>query len=395
MATRNPDVRYSLEALAGFFVGNLAIFSLPFYIGGLMDGLGANESQAGLISSLEIGAVALACVMFSGFLSRVPLRTLAVAGVCLAALGNVLSFSQDQLDYLMLFRMLSGIGAGMCLAASSAIISRASDPDRVSGVVIAVNSVLMTVVIAAMGYAKQRYLFDGLIGIYLLALVLAFVPLLMLPSSTPGMKPSAPPAQPFQGRNVFLLGVFGVGLLFLFCLVEGTVWSFSERSGVTLGVPEGRIGMVLAASQLTGLFGAGVSALAGNRIRREIPLIAGSVLMGLSGYLVYNTGQQLVYQASILSFSFGFFLAFPYLIGGCAKLDKEGRWAARATGINLMGAATAPFLAGSIITVSGYSELGLLIITLAVICSLGSLIFSSRLRAVEPRSPMQLSPSEA
>ena len=64
MAGGNSDIRYTFEALAGFFIGNLAIFSLPLYLGGLMDGLGVNESQAGLICSLEIGAVAVACVIF-------------------------------------------------------------------------------------------------------------------------------------------------------------------------------------------------------------------------------------------------------------------------------------------------------------------------------------------
>ena len=133
MATGSSDLRYSLEALAGFLIGNLTIFTLPLYIGALMDGLGADERQAGLVCSLEIGAVAVSCVLFSGWLDKLPLRRLGIAGVCLAATGNLLSLSQDALVYLSVLRIFCGIGSGMCLAACSAIISRASDPDRVAG----------------------------------------------------------------------------------------------------------------------------------------------------------------------------------------------------------------------------------------------------------------------
>ncbi len=380
MATGSSDLRYSLEALAGFLIGNLTIFSSPLYIGALMDGLGADESQAGLVCSLEIGAVAVSCVLFSGWLDKLPLRRLGIAGVCLAATGNLLSLSQDALVYLSVLRISCGIGSGMCLAACSAIISRASDPDRVAGTVVGLNTVLMVMVIAAISFMKQRFMFDGVTGIYLIVLVLAFFPLLMLPGTATGTEVHAPSKEQFDSRSVFRLGVFGVGLLFIYCVVEGSIWSFSERSGVNLGLTGTRIGLLLAAAQVAGLCGAAVSAAAGKRIRRDIPLVTSSIIMGISGYLVYNTGQTWVFELSILGFSFAFFLGFPYFIGGCAMLDGEGRWAARATGINLMGAATAPFLAGNIITASGYGELGLFIIILALICAAGGLVFSAGLR---------------
>ncbi len=380
MATGSSDLRYSLEALAGFLIGNLTIFSSPLYIGALMDGLGTDESQAGLVCSLEIGAVAVSCVLLSGWLDKLPLRRLAVAGVCLAATGNLLSLSQDALVYLSVLRIFCGIGSGMCLAACSAIISRASDPDRVAGVVVGLNTVLMVMVITAIGFVKQRFMFDGVTGIYLIVLVLALFPLLMLPGTATDTESQTPSKEQFDSRSVFRLGVFGVGLLFIYCVVEGSIWSFSERSGVNLGLTDTRISLLLATAQVAGLCGAAVSAAAGKRIRRDIPLVTSSIIMGIAGYLVYNTGQTWVYELSILGFSFAFFLGFPYLIGGCAMLDGEGRWAARATGINLMGAATAPFLAGNIITASGYGELGLFIIILALICAAGSLVFSAGLR---------------
>lgn len=387
MATVSSDLRYSLEALAGFLIGNMTIFSSPLYIGALMDGLGADESQAGLVCSLEIGAVAVSCVLFSGWLDKLPLRTIGVAGVCLAVISNLLSLSQDALGYLSVLRICCGIGSGMCLAACSALISRASDPDRVAGAVVGLNTVLMVMVIAAIGFMKQRFMFDGVTGIYLIVLLLAFFPLLMLPGTATDIETHAPSKEQFDSRSIFRLGVFGVGLLFIYCVVEGSIWSFSERSGVNLGLTGARIGLLLAAAQVAGLCGAAVSAAAGKRIRRDIPLVTGSILMGMAGYLVYNTGQTWVYELSILGFSFAFFLGFPYLIGGCAMLDGEGRWAARATGINLMGAATAPFLAGNIITASGYGELGQFIIILALICAAGGLVFTAKLQRVSYPEP--------
>ena len=52
------ELKLIFAILTGILLSNLSIFSAPFYIGALIDGLGLNAIQAGLVNTFEIGAVA-------------------------------------------------------------------------------------------------------------------------------------------------------------------------------------------------------------------------------------------------------------------------------------------------------------------------------------------------
>jgi predicted MFS family arabinose efflux permease len=382
MKLNGRDVRNSLEALAGFFIGNLVIFSAPLYIGGLIDSYGLSEARAGLICSLEISSVACSCVLLSSWLRRMSLRLSALFGIALISVANVLTLFQDQFIWLLILRVLAGIGAGVCLASSSAIISRANDPDRVTGRVVSINTILVALFLVISGYGKEHFLFNGFVLTFLLALALAVIPMVLLPGEADLTTPDHHTNKSsIADSGVFCVGLFGVVLLLVFCFVEGSIWSFSERSGLQLGLSESGIGVLLALAQLAGLLGASCCMIMGDRIRREIPLILGAMLVGLAGYFVYNTTSVAIYQMSLPAFSLGFFLAFPYLIAGCARLDRTGKWAARATGVNLMGAATAPVVAGGVIETFGYAALGQMVLLLAVYCCVCGLVFSRLLRS--------------
>ena len=64
----------------------------------------------------------------------------------------------------------------------------------------------------------------------------------------------------------WFLGLTGVGLLILFCVIEGSVWAFSERSASGLGLSDTDIGMLLALSQGCGLLGGIMPAIFGKKI---------------------------------------------------------------------------------------------------------------------------------
>ena len=180
------------------------------------------------------------------------------------------------------------------------------------------------------------------------------------------------------------LGNLGIGILIVFCLIEGGVLSFSERVATRLGVSDRDIGKLLALAYAAGLVGTSLVAWLGDRIPRIFPICTGISLMGIASLIVYHTQSSLLFSIFLCSFTFGFFIAYPYLIGACARLDKNGYWAARANGANILGVAFAPFLAGTIVGTTSYQVLGLLCFCLALICLGLALVFNYRARQQLP-----------
>ncbi len=386
MSMNKQDVQLAKGAISGSIISNFAIFAGPLYIGSLMDGLGFSEMEAGIVNTLELGAVAISCLLISGFLPRLSLRYLAMAGLGLALAGNLLCMLTTDHLLIMMLRTLAGIGAGFCLASSVSLLGRMADPDRMVAIIMIITVLLMIAVFPVMAYVKELWMYGGMMGLYSLMLVVMFPLFFYLP-----VKPhagSAADGDPKVDKDYdprWVLGIMGVSLLIAFCVIESSVWTFSERSASFLGMTEADIGVVLAVAQAFGLLGGAMPAILGNRIPFIYPVVVGGLLIGLAGLSVYQTSSQLIYIVSMCIFCFGFFLAFPYLIGACSKLDDEGRWAARAFSLNMLGGAAAPFVAASVVAGWGYGALGVFCLIMALTCVAIAALFYRKVVKAMPK----------
>ncbi len=380
MPVNKQDIQLAKGAISGTIISNLTIFAGPLYIGSLMDGLGFSELEAGLGTTLELSAVAISCLLIANFLPRLSLRYLAMAGMGIALASNLFCmFTTDHLTILML-RTVAGIGAGFCLASSSSLLGRMVDPDKMVAIMMMVTVMVMMMIVPVMGYAKELWMYGGMMGVYSLVL-LALFPLFFYLPAKPHAKNEGGVVQVDNNQHYdpkWVLGIMGVGLLILFCVIESSVWAFSERSASFLGMAEADIGIVLASAQGFGLLGAAMPAILGNRMPFIYPVAIGGLLIGLAGLTIYQTSSELIYIIGMCVFCFSFFMAFPYLIGACSKLDDEGRWAARAFSLNLLGGAAAPFVAASIVSGWGYEALGTFCLVMALICIAIAVLFYNK-----------------
>jgi len=388
MISNREHLKLISGILTGILLCNLSIFSAPFYIGAIIDGLGFNEIQAGLVNTFEVGAAACITLIFANYLNRISLRYLALTGALVILLANLGTLAIDSYLPLLFIRTLAGTGTGLCLAASSALLSRMSDPDRVMGIVMVCVTLTLILLLSVMGYAKELWMFAGVVGLMTIILLL-MIPLMLLI-----------PTQPFaihkhEGTTskigtYRLTGILGIGILIVFCLIEGGVLSFSERVATNLGVSDRNIGKLLALAYAAGLVGSSLVALLGDKIPRILPICIGISLMGIASLVVYHSQSSLLFSIFLCSFTFGFFIAYPYLIGACARLDKNGYWAAKANGANILGVAFAPFLAGTIVSTASYQALGILCFCLALICLALALVFNYRIKQQLPANRVGL-----
>ena len=374
-------MRLLLAAMAGMSLGNFAVFSSPVYIGSLIDGHGFGEQLAGLTSTTEISAVAVACLLLSVRLDRIRLKGTAISGLVLVAIANIATLWISNPYLIVLVRLASGAGAGMCLSVTSALIAKSDDPDRTVGLLLVLNALIMVVILALMGYAKSLWQFNGYASVYFLFTLILFPCLLLLPEQEKASTHQTLSATDSSNHYIFL-GLLGLILFFLFCILEGTIWSFSERSGSNLGISDTNIGLLLALAQFAGLLGATTASVLGARVNRAYPICVGSILMGLTGLTIYQTQSDYLYSIALCTFSFGFFLGFPYIVGAFAKLDDDGRWVARANGLNLLGASVAPFFAATIVSSADYHTLGYVCLALATVTTGLAVAFSVKVEAL-------------
>ena len=133
MISNRENLKLISGILTGILLCNLSIFSAPFYIGALIDGLGFNEIQAGLVNTFEVGTVACVTLVFANYLNRISLRYLALTGALVILLANLVTLAIDGYLPLLFVRTLAGTGTGLCLAASSALLRPHEGPGSRNG----------------------------------------------------------------------------------------------------------------------------------------------------------------------------------------------------------------------------------------------------------------------
>jgi len=96
-----------------------------FLVGGLIDGLGLSEVQAGALVTLEICGVAIAATLVAPFMIRLSALRLTQAGVVLAAAMQFGSILLDSFWTLVPARLATGVGEGLALAGATAVVAAA------------------------------------------------------------------------------------------------------------------------------------------------------------------------------------------------------------------------------------------------------------------------------
>jgi MFS family permease len=362
----------------GFIVGVFLINIAPQAISGLMDAYAFSESQAGLVNTVEIAAGAISCTFLSPILLvRFEHRSLIVAGsAAIIAAGFGTLFLED-ITAIIILRALAGLGAGLILASASAALALARDPDRMFAEISVAITLLMSVMIYLLAGVKASWGYSGLMIVFSGVVLLLCYPMLRLIPETKveDTATSAP-------LREVLLGAGGVGALsmFVFTVLESGIWNFAERASINAGISEQQIAQLLTISMASGLLGAVMTIVAGKMFGRELPIITGCVLIGLFGFFIYNPPSPIFLIVSIALLNLAFFFTIPFLFGGCAECDSEGRMSAIAAGMQAAGGAIGPFFAGFIVENYGSSVLANTCLALAGIAAVLGVSMAAILR---------------
>ncbi|NKB35702.1 MAG: MFS transporter [Gammaproteobacteria bacterium] len=351
------DLRSCLSSFAAIYgVGYLSYMLMPLQIGALIESLGLNEAEAGVIATSELIALAVSLFVIAPKIARYSKRQLGMVGVCLVIIGHSLSASSDSYTTLLIYRVLTGIGAGMVLAAGNAVVAASINPQRLFAVVLTVGQLQAACLLFVMPEFTIRWGHSGAYGFLAGWTCLMLFFLTLLPGRQSHAEESHSTIISIDWKILLLPTVLAMMLV---GTSDSSLWTFQERIARSLGLEEATIGLVLGAALISGVLGAATSAVIGNRLGKGLPVAISMSWMAMCYLLITVTKNPAIYIAAELSYLFAYGFAIPYLFGINAELDKSGGAMVAANACNLTGNAIGPVCAGYLIVSGGYPAIGI------------------------------------
>jgi predicted MFS family arabinose efflux permease len=345
-----------VATIAASVLSLLGLNTMPLWIGPLIDAFAMGEEAAGLLGSVETGAMFLASVGVAGAMARWSRSRTALVGVALAVAGQAFSATTDIYGELVIGRFVAGAGEGLLMAAGSAAVAASVDPDRLFARITFVGGFLVAPVLFALPRATEPYGPAGAFATLSAVSVLFAAFLVWLPPPRAGEE-SMPT---LRGAPNFWLALPIMLSLFVLETGQGAVWAFTAPVGEAAGLsPEG-VGDTLSVTTVVGLSGAAFAMWLGTRYGRMLPLIVGIALnVGASlGLLLVR--EPFAFVAFNLLWVTAFLFVTPYIMGALAALDDLGRWTAAGAGFYTLGDAFAPWVGGLVLGRGSFGMLALL-----------------------------------
>jgi predicted MFS family arabinose efflux permease len=336
-------------ATAGFFYVNIMAALVP----GLVDGLGFSEGDAGRVGSLNIYGAALGALVAVALAGRVRWRAVAACLLVTLIVLDASSMLVMRPGALMALRFVHGMVGGCLVGVAYSVFARTRSPDRVFGMLLAVQYGLGGLGVMVLPRLVPVYghgvLFATLVAFSLCALLI--LPFL---DSYPAGRIERPAAS--GGIRKGLLAATAVAL-FLFQAGNMALLVYMIPLARHFGLETGYASTVLGLSTWIGIAGCLAVIVFGTRYGRAWPLATATAVTAVACYAFLWSGVPGVFLlANCVSGIMWSFVA-SYLLGMCAEFDQAGRTAALGGFVSKMGLASGPFVAAALMDRAGYPEL--------------------------------------
>lgn len=386
--TAAPDglmaaVLLSFLATAGLFYVNI----MAALVSGLVEGAHFSAREAGFVASANVYGAALGALVSIFFVRRVAWRPAAI--VLLAALiaVDLLSILIHQSTPLIGARFAHGTIGGMLVGIGFSVIARTGVPDRVFGMLLAVQFGLGGV--GVMVLPRLVPLFGTPVLFIALALFSA-VTLLMVPFLADYPRAQGSEAAADDGRRI-LWAPLGLALAatFLFQAGNMALGAYIIELGRHFGLTIGFMSPVLGVAAWIGAAGSLLVVAFGTRYGRFVPLAVALVLTVIGNAVFFWSGSTLIYAGANIGTSVTWAFVVPYLLGMCAAFDRSGQTAAIAGFSSKMGLATGPLVGGMLLGTDNFPLLiGVSVLVLAA--SAAAALYPARLLdRTQPRNAQQ------
>ncbi|MGD9622815.1 MAG: MFS transporter [Mycolicibacterium sp.] len=358
--------------IAAGVAGVMADLLSPIYATSFHKGFGLSNTQAGLLVSAALGAMAvvefgLAHSIGNRNLKRIATYGIVISSVALLYISDVSHRGPGTFWPLLIGMTAVGLGCGLTFVAGNAALSYAYNSERAFGLLTFWYMIFVFVMMTTNPSLRQMYPivlpYAAMVAVQLICLVLIWW---RLPDTRKIAAQHAARAHDVEGsdpgidrevrRDHPALKLFSaVPILLslaasLSALALAGVWTFAEDLGETAGLSAQLTASFLGFSQLIGLLGTMAPWLLGRWISRAVLGIVSFLLVAAGIFLVALLHQPTAYIVGNLAMNLGYWAAMPLMLSVAADLDRDsGRLVAFMLGMSSIGLAIGPSLAGPLL----------------------------------------------
>jgi len=349
--------------VAAVCIGELGLLTMPFVVGGVAERFELSAGGAGLVSVLQFASMSAVALVLMLTVHRVDRRKLALMAIALTLIADAVAAFSSQWSWFLASRVAMGLGEGALLTIGSAAAAGSSKPQRTFSLV-----TLGYVLVASAIFLSWPDLHDrfGGIAVFYIVLIGAAIGapfLLALPrlEVTPDSATDLPDSvwRPFPW---ILIGIA--------CLYMGvnSLWAFSERMGVSLGLDHHSIVKAfLAVAALTW-----IGPIAANFWQRRqgyrIPIVFGVLVQAVACFLFGSAQSYGMFFVSFVILNIALLYLVPIYRALTAVLDPTGRLAAGSIVVQTVSTAVGPFIASlALLAGGGYFWVGVYATVLALL----------------------------
>ena len=378
MTTKPPSSRWSGRAalLAGHCAGMADLAALPLWIGALVGSYKFSPQQAGGLVTLFLGGAVVASIACASLFHRVRGRALATCGFAAASLFFFVLASTSGFDAMALLHGLAGVAVGCAASATHGTIGRSVHPHRLFALAGLALGVFALALLGIVPVLIER--FGGAAIFAALSAVMGGAALIALAVFPPPDVPA--PALVAGGRAMPAAAWFVVLGISIMSLNQAMMFAFVERIGIDRGFGTPLVHGVLIALGLVNLIPAPLAAVLETRVNARTVVLAGPVVQAIIVLVLTQSGGVVPYAIATALCVFPMIFTHTFAFGMLARLDPSGRATAATAAMVMIGAASGPVIAGTLVQSFGYASLGISAIVVATLSVLGF----SRVRESKP-----------
>jgi len=353
----------------------------PFVVGAIIGELHFAPSRMGVWSTVETLCYAFAMFVLAPRVARLSLPHVAAGAALLTAAAQIFSGFTDSYMVLLLLRVGTGLGFGILNTALNTYAARTRTPDRAVSVAMAIQTALFT----GMGFLMPiAGVVAGRKGMFVTLglLVLALLPFMLLAPRSTGLsnneaKGTEKNNLPWPPRyQVVLL----LGTMALFTFGTLSVWPFTDRLGLSVGITSKGYGELNSVSCFLGFFGSISVEWLRTKFGRTVPTV----------FFILVSGMACVAQSAppnaqwfVVGFVVNYvlwFIVYPFLIGTACAVDPAGRLASLCTATWLVSQSLGNVIAGVMGDSGRYWMAGIMAL---ICCVIASALFVMVTRSLE------------
>ena len=322
----------------------------------------ATNGQIGTIATFETLSISIASIVLSRIVNRLDRKKIFITSAILVIFGNILTILAPSLNYVILARIISGLGSGAIVATVVATIARGSNAQMTFALLnsgVGVMGVLLPfclpIIIASNGM-NGAYSFHLFISLF----IFLFISLLALSNESENKQNTISSYKGYAGWASML----GTSLIFL---GHAGIFAFSAKIGATLGISVIQVGYVFMAGGLLTIFGPLLAGFIGQRFGSLVPCLILITILLVTGIILANVKSALIFFIAVPLCGMIPMILTPFFLGGMAKLDPSGSLAAAHPAFSTMGGAAGPVVMGYTIDMAGFTSIGWVLIVMVLI----------------------------